>query len=139
MKGLVLITMVALMGCWTLLGAPENGAKRGVLEHINEIAAGAEHSCARNEDGQVWCWGSNIDGRLGGGNTNTSNSLVAVIDLPAVSEIAVGSNHSCARNEDGQVWCWGRNAEGQLGDGVVTCGENCSTNDSSRPVSVIAP
>ena len=74
------------------------------------------HVCARHGDGRVSCWGLNMHGQLGTGNTNNS-SLPLLLPLNQVAEIATGENHSCARTMDGLAWCWGRNDRGQLGTG----------------------
>lgn len=33
------------------------------------IQLGSHHSCAALDNGEIWCWGSNINGRLGSGGT----------------------------------------------------------------------
>lgn len=35
------------------------------IENISDVSAGADHTCARNADGVVWCWGRNEQGQLG--------------------------------------------------------------------------
>jgi alpha-tubulin suppressor-like RCC1 family protein len=86
-----------------------------------DVAAGATHSCALLENGEVMCWGWQEDGRLGNpwapdGPTPTP---VEVPDLwPGSIALAVGDEHSCAVRSDGAVLCWGR----------CDYGGNCGTN-----------
>ncbi len=35
------------------------------LEALRDLSAGAQHTCARDENGAVWCWGRNDHGELG--------------------------------------------------------------------------
>ncbi len=35
------------------------------LESLRDLSAGAQHTCARDENGAVWCWGRNDHGELG--------------------------------------------------------------------------
>lgn len=86
------------------------------LRDVAEIAAGAEHACARLSDGTVACWGKNDHGQLGDGTTKTPAAPVKVKDLAGVVSLALGASHSCARLQDGSVKCWGAGASGQLGD-----------------------
>lgn len=89
------------------------------------IAAGGSHSCARLEDGAVYCWGDNSWGQIGSGDTTVAISPAAVTDISNVSEIAAGGFHTCAATALGQVYCWGLNNSGQLGIG--------STAEYDRP------
>ncbi len=70
--------------------------------------------------GTVRCWGSNVDGRLGGA-TSDARSLVPVTVEPLDDVVDIGSStsHACAVRADGSVWCWGQGASGQLGHGVA--------------------
>ena len=101
------------------------------LGDIAAIAAGSDHSLARDSDGAVWAWGSNAYGQLGtptgkdcGGNTLNavacSHQPVRILGLPPVRAIAAGANHSLAIDNAGAVWSWGWNQSGQLGDGTTT-------------------
>jgi alpha-tubulin suppressor-like RCC1 family protein len=98
---------------------------------VVELASGDEHTCARKEDGTVWCWGRNQAGEVGDGTRATALAPeeVTTLGVGAV-QIVAGGIHTCARKDDGTVWCWGRNQEGQLGDGTMT--------DSVVPVEVTA-
>jgi alpha-tubulin suppressor-like RCC1 family protein len=35
------------------------------LEHVREVAAGADFTCAQTVDDKIWCWGRNDSGQLG--------------------------------------------------------------------------
>ena len=50
----------------------------GALEthSIQMAACGLDHSVAINENGQVLCWGGNIHGQLGRGNTDIKHTHV---------------------------------------------------------------
>jgi alpha-tubulin suppressor-like RCC1 family protein len=116
------------------------------LTGVTGIAAGGAYSCAFKGDGSpsgpVWCWGSNLSGELGNGETGDfSTTAVQVVTrngnpLTGVTGIAAGFNHSCALKGDGSpsgpVWCWGSNLSGELGNG--------ETGDfSTTAVQVVTP
>lgn len=93
----------------------------GVLDGrtVTQVAAGMEHTCAL-ADGEVFCWGTNVDGQLGWGfpdvglpaeDQQSSNVPVALDDrgdLPESAVVAIAANHwtTCAV-ADGGVYCWG--------------------------------
>src|SRR6185503_7298273 len=83
-----------------------------------EVAAGDNHSCARNAAGFVYCWGDNGSGQLGDG-TRTSTQKPAATPVPTSAvdpmplsalALAVGGAHSCALRSDYAVVCWGLNS-----------------------------
>jgi hypothetical protein len=94
-----------------------------------EVAAGANHACARLVDGAVRCWGEDRLGQLGQGARWSGGSpdgelflrrddearAVQVVGIDKVEELAAGGAHTCARRSDGTVWCWGDNSACQLG------------------------
>ncbi|MFN3198639.1 MAG: thrombospondin type 3 repeat-containing protein [Bradymonadia bacterium] len=90
-------------------------------------AGGNTHSCMVFNDGNIKCWGSNSNGRLGygdtlsrGDNTGGLSDDLEPIDLGTgitATDVAVGYYHACALLADNQVKCWGYNAYGQLGFG----------------------
>jgi alpha-tubulin suppressor-like RCC1 family protein len=90
--------------------------------NVKGVAAGANHTCAVEKDGSLWCWGMNDGGQLGtgkaGGNANTPAQVVPL--ATSVASVAAGYRHTCAIKIDGTLWCWGANAYGQLGDGTST-------------------
>lgn len=98
------------------------------LAAVNAIAAGAEHSCAIvGANNTLFCWGSNVRGQLGNGNTNPRTRAAAVLSAPGgpvftgVSTVAAGMASNCALLVTGlftgEVRCWGGNLGGELGSG----------------------
>jgi alpha-tubulin suppressor-like RCC1 family protein len=99
------------------------------LSGVTLIAAGDNHSLARESDGSLWTWGDNEYGQLGNAATGyDSFTPLQVTSLSGVQAIAAGGNHTLAVTSGGAVWAWGYNGYGQLGDGTNT--------DSSTPVQV---
>lgn len=87
---------------------------------IAQLVSGHDHSCVRLQVGDVWCWGSNLDGQLGAGDFGAGPAPVRVIDIPNAAEVQAAGHHMLARTVDGRFFVWGDNAYGQLGDGTRT-------------------
>ena len=117
----------------------------GIEDSVVQVAARGRHSCARTNQGDVFCWGENGEGQLGDGTAltddsdndgtndatenNTGNQPIpapVLLEAPA-DGLALGAWHTCAL-ASGSVWCFGDNSKGQLGDGSQT--------DSSIPIAV---
>ncbi len=92
----------------------------GGLTDVTQISAGRFTTCARRDDGSVWCWGQNSHGQLGLDDVRPSfddqphatPEPVALHD-PAV-RVDVGVRNACAVLVNGGVSCWGTNEEAQL-------------------------
>ncbi|MDO4773742.1 MAG: hypothetical protein Q4A37_01285 [Candidatus Saccharibacteria bacterium] len=90
---------------------------------ITEVHAGVFHTCAL-ADGEVYCWGSRLHGRLGDGNIKNDHKhtplrVAGELKHKTVRRISAGANRGCALISDGRTFCWGRNSEGQIGDGTL--------------------
>ena len=97
----------------TLLGALLGHSVRGV-------AAGAAHSLAVTERGEVLSWGLGGSGQLGHGDLASSATPRPIAGLggDGVQGVACGFGHSIALSrEGGGLYSWGWNREGQLGVG----------------------
>ena len=90
---------------------------------VTQIAAGFVHACALLSDRTLRCWGSNIYGQLGIGDTSDGGfdrvprtRPVAVVGLGPVRQIGAGFYDTCALQMDGDVYCWGSDRQGMLGN-----------------------
>ncbi len=99
---------------------------------ILAVDASYRNTCVLVEGGRVRCWGFNLQGQLGYGNTENIGddeppAEVGDVMLPgAVEAISSGDAHTCALIEGaGEVWCWGEGSSGKLGYGnVQTVGDD---------------
>ncbi|MBL7543905.1 MAG: hypothetical protein JNL11_08815 [Bdellovibrionaceae bacterium] len=111
-----------------------------------QVSVGNSHACAIGTNGQVYCWGLKLSGRLGDGSGITGWSLTPTAvnyTLPMgvnFSQIVAGSNSSCGLLTNGTVLCWGSNNVGQIGDGTTTTRLSPTPVISlgSEPVSMIS-
>jgi alpha-tubulin suppressor-like RCC1 family protein len=91
--------------------------------HVVEVAVGSAHTCARTDDGRVWCWGANDEGQIGNGTVGEPRgpTLVPRFAAPGAipaAALQLGCDDSCVRLTDGSFWCWGGN-EGIFADASV--------------------
>lgn len=99
------------------------------LTDVAAVAAGNGSDMALDADGNVWTWGSGVDGSLGDGSQASHlNGAVEVAGLPKIASIAESQNTDVALAVNGTVWGWGFNRSGQL----------CTGNDFSydHPVQI---
>ncbi|MCL2797672.1 MAG: InlB B-repeat-containing protein, partial [Firmicutes bacterium] len=69
------------------------------------VSAGQEHSFVIDEDGTLWAFGANGNGRLGvGGDRNTPTEVMAGTKF---SMAAAGYQHSAAIDKAGKLYAWG--------------------------------
>ena len=104
-----------------------------MLNNVQEITAGAYHTCARyTDDGNslISCWGRGDFGQRGHGvNTERwARASATVSFITDAAGVSAGENHTCAVRQNGIVRCWGRNHRGQVGNG--------STTDRNTPINV---
>jgi len=100
---------------------------------VVELAAGANHVCARLSTGDVRCWGDDSYGAVGNGapdkdkdkdkdddgpvkpEREDTSRPVRVTEVSEVTQLSAAYRTTCARRADGAVLCWGGNEHGQLG------------------------
>ena len=92
----------------------------GAGRSATQIAAGANHTCVRANDGTVWCWGSGGFNQLSNGGTSNSDPVQVSLGIGiTASRIFAGGNTTCALTSDSKLTCWGRNNKGQIGNGAT--------------------
>ena len=96
----------------------------GVLagKTATSIFSAFRHNCVA-AGGSAYCWGSNLYGQLGTGNTTTSYKPVKVTGALAgktVVEVGGTRTTSCALISTGKVYCWGDNSHGAVGNNSTT-------------------
>jgi hypothetical protein len=83
------------------------------------VSTNGGHTCGRRATGRLYCWGSDSDGQVGDGGTNTPRTTPTLVagGITNWSSVSVGATHTCGRRATGQLYCWGSDHSGQLGDG----------------------
>src|SRR5690242_17037948 len=68
-----------------------------------EITAGSNHTCARKNSGDVYCWGT---------DNGTMRTPLRV--FTGATQIDAGGSHTCALVSSGAAYCWGHGTFGEL-------------------------
>lgn len=106
----------------------------GNIKGVRAVSGGVNTSFALTREGNVWSWGTGLQGSLGLGNINQQTSPTRITTLgegtPAgpVKQIIGASGGGAALMSDGTVRTWGTNGSGQLGNGTFAA--------SNSPVAV---
>ena len=111
------------------------------INKIVGVSLGSYHSIALAQDGTVYSWGSNSNGKLGDNSTTQSSIPVQVVmgsysgtnylgdnTNNKIIAVALGADHSMALDESGLVYTWGYNGNWQLGDGTYSTGRVTPVN-----------
>ena len=100
---------------------------------VTQIACGAKHSAAVSSSGDLYMWGSGLQGQTGLASASldekTNDAITGVQLLPKllssfvghhkIRAVACGEAHTACVTEAGEVWCWGEGRCGKLGYGKV--------------------
>ncbi len=129
----------------------------GTGRSVTALTAGSKHTCALLDDASLKCWGANVAGSLGLGDTNVRGrepgdmgDALPSVDLGAgrsVVKVLAGLVHTCAVLDDASLKCWGYNSMGQLGlgdaeprgDAPNEMGDNLPAVNLGTERSVVAP
>lgn len=89
-----------------------------LLPDQSSVAAGGASTCALDLTGVAYCWGRQVNGRLGrDGDPGNPATPTAVATSLRFTDLALGGAHVCGLTGDGRGACWGADGAGQLGDG----------------------
>jgi len=105
-------------GSWADSSVPRQ--VRSGRENWRTVALSWTHACGIKGRGVVKCWGRNLEGQLGHGNTVTANKPQAVSARHHTRMVAVSEGSSCLIDARRRVWCWGDNDYGQVDPGSPT-------------------
>jgi hypothetical protein len=94
----------------------EAGSPAKTTLAASEVRAGEQHTCAVYA-GAAYCWGGNVDGQLGLGDTLARTVPTRLPGDRVWRRLTLGEAHSCGLDDLGLVHCWGSNSRGQLGQG----------------------
>jgi len=104
-----------------------NGSGATITPVFTQISVGAANACAIDTTGTAYCWGLNMSGQLGNGNTaappgNVANpvSTSGVLSGKVLVQVSMGYHYACAVDTAGLAYCWGDNTYGGLGNGNST-------------------
>jgi alpha-tubulin suppressor-like RCC1 family protein len=123
------VTTANAVYCWGsnsigILGAGIGGdgwstvpvAVQGGLQ-VASVAVALSHACALTTTGSIYCWGRNLYGETGAGDTTYRHDVPVAVAVPAGSftALAIGDFSSCGLDTQGAALCWGGNGSAQLG------------------------
>jgi alpha-tubulin suppressor-like RCC1 family protein len=106
---------------------------------FNNLALGAEHTCAIRPTNHEYCWGFNEYGALGILASAPQTTARGVLGALALQSITAGNEFSCAIAVGGAAYCWGDNLSGEIGNGgTIDQGEPASVTPVSGGFSYVA-
>jgi alpha-tubulin suppressor-like RCC1 family protein len=88
---------------------------------FRRVIAGGTHACGLTPVGKAYCWGRNVEGQIGIGQTVVRRLAPnAVVGGLTFTQVVPGYYHTCGVTTGKRAYCWGLNNSGQLGDGTPT-------------------
>jgi hypothetical protein len=89
-----------------------------IMENVKNVGLGSDHAAVLQTDGSLWVWGRNIDGQLGLGNSDDSNSsYVPQKIMDDVVDVFASYDLTFAITSDHDLYVWGSNQlEDQVSD-----------------------
>lgn len=77
-----------------------------------DVSADNSLGCVLSKNGDVQCWGHDLDSIYPGG---AQAQFARIEGLPPLKDLAVGADHVCGVSVADEIWCWGNNELYQLG------------------------
>ena len=97
-----------------------------LVDTFDAVTVGQTHACGLLAT-SLYCWGDNLAGQLGVGDTSFRTSPTQVDG--SWSSVSAGNLMTCAIRDDDSLWCWGDSERGELG-----VGEDATTRDTPAQV-----
>lgn len=82
------------------------------------LAAGADHSVALTDDGELYVWGGGSEGQLGLGDIDDKSTPTLLSTDNKVISVACGYYHTAFVTDVGEVFTFGEGDGGKLGQGT---------------------
>lgn len=95
------------------------------------VSVGLSHVCGVTTAGAAYCWGDNIAGQLGTGDTTHSSIPVPVAGGLSFKTVSSGNYETCGITTGGALYCWG-----EAGYKFPPYGVDYGFNSTSVPVAV---
>jgi alpha-tubulin suppressor-like RCC1 family protein len=107
-----------------LLGLNDNSLRSspvqiGISTDWKEVSVRSLHTHVIKDNGSLWSWGVNTDGRLGLNDTISRSSPTQVGSLTDWKQVSAGGFHTNAIKPDGTLWGWGLGSAGRHGHNDV--------------------
>jgi alpha-tubulin suppressor-like RCC1 family protein len=112
-----------------LLCAALAAAIPGEAQTVTNVAGRGLDSLFIKSDGSLWVMGQNLDGMLGDGTLNNTNTPQQIVSNGVVAIAGGLFAHNLFIKSDGSLWAMGYNFYGQLGDGT--------SSNTNRPERII--
>ena len=90
-----------------------------------DVSCGYAYAEGIKQDGTLWGWGYNGDGKLGVGYSSITEPISSNIPIQVGTDkdwktVSCGTTHTMAIKTNGTLWGWGSgNTYGQIGDGTT--------------------
>jgi len=111
--GIASVVACVLGGC----GGGSSGAHLPPLTDVRALSLSSTHACALVEGGRAHCWGEDVFGQLGDGQSVFAvPSAIEVSNLSGLTMVVAGAGYTCGLVGDGAVACWGNDLWNQIGD-----------------------
>jgi alpha-tubulin suppressor-like RCC1 family protein len=83
------------------------------------VTAGYNHACGIRSDDAVFCWGRNLEGQLGTGDTQNRSVPTRIRGSLRFAQLALGFLHSCGVTTTGEAYCWGTGDQLGVGSAAI--------------------
>lgn len=105
-------------------GDPESGMVTEPTKILGDhrfvkVYAATQHTCGLTAEGEAWCWGSNLWGRIGDGTEDNTLEPVRVAGGHRFVDLSLNLYHSCGITIEGKAYCWGSQNKGKIGNGLT--------------------